>query len=351
MENRMTEMRMEPLVGPTVWQAADLTRRDEWHHVFTREELDDIDQALRHAMSSGKPTIELTQQDFPLKLVSRAIPDWMEILNHGAGLLNLQGIDRERYTDEEMSTIHWGIGAHIGSGVSQNAAGDLLSHIRDVGASAQDRNVRLYKTSAELGFHSDGSDIVALICLQQSPWGGSNKIVSCGAVYNEILQRRPDLVPLLYETFYWDNHNQNSEGQSPYFKLPICSYDGGLFRFFYVGWYIRNAQRFPEVPRLTAEQVQLLDLIDLIAYDPAFHVAFRQNPGDINYIKNSAVLHMRTAFEDYPEPERKRHLVRMWLTAHGRWADGDEMVQGGIPVKAGVVSDAEDIALSDSTVD
>jgi hypothetical protein len=70
----------------------------------------------------------------------------------------------------------------------------------------------------------------------------------------------------------------------------------------------------------------------------------RLEPGEINYLKNNAVLHARTEFVDFDEPERKRHLVRLWLTAHGDWADGDAFVQQGIPKKAGVVSDAEAIA-------
>jgi hypothetical protein len=66
--------------------------------------------------------------------------------------------------------------------------------------------------------------------------------------------------------------------------------------------------------------------------------------GEINYLKNNAVLHARSEFVDFDQPERKRHLLRLWLTARGEWADGDAFVQQGIPVKAGVVSDADDIA-------
>ncbi len=344
----MTEIRLDKLAGEFVWKASDLVRREEWHHVFTDAELLDIDGALKRAKATGKNLTEVTQEDFPLSILSDSVASWMEILNHGSGLLNLQGIPVEKYSDDDMSIIHWGIGIYIGTGVSQNAAGDLLSHIRDIGANAHDRDIRLYKTNAELGFHSDGSDIVALMCLKQSPWGGSNRIVSCAAIYNAIIEKRPDLIPLLYQPFYWDNHNQQSDGQDPYFEMPICSYKDGLFRFFYIGWYIRNAQRFATVPRLSADQVQLLNLIDEISYDPDFYVEFRQSPGDINYLKNASVLHMRTSFEDYPEPERKRHLVRMWLTAHGHWADSNEFLQRGVPAKTGVMSDAVNIAVSDA---
>jgi hypothetical protein len=151
-------------------------------------------------------------------------------------------------------------------------------------------------------------------------------------------------MPLLYEPFYWDRNDEQSAGEDPFFQLPICRYEDGHLTFFYIPWYIRKAQRHPQVPRLTPERTELLDLIDEIAEDPAFHVEMRLEPGEINYLKNNAVLHARTEYEDFDEPERKRHLVRLWLTAHDEWADGDAFVQQGIPVKQGVVSDADDIA-------
>jgi SAM-dependent methyltransferase len=101
------------------------------------------------------------------------------------------------------------------------------------------------------------------------------------------------------------------------------------------------------VPRLAPQQHELLDLIDAIAADPAFHLEMRLEPGEINYLKNNAVLHARTEFVDFDEPERKRHMVRLWLTAD--FADGEAFVQQGIPKKAGVRSDAEEIARADST--
>ena len=35
--------------------------------------------------------------------------------------------------------------------------------------------------------------------------------------------------------------------------------------------------------------------------------------GDIQLLCNHAILHSRTAYEDYEEPEKRRHLLRLWL--------------------------------------
>jgi hypothetical protein len=277
----------------------------------------------------------------------------MEALQNGRGFINVKGIPVSEHSDEDIGLIHWGLGLHMGTAVSQNAAGDVLGHVRDTGADPNDTSVRLYKTRVDLGFHSDGSDLVALLCIRQGQSGGENRLVSTTALYNEILRRRPGLIPLLYEPFYWDRNDEQALGEDPFFQLPICRYHEGKLTFFYIPWYIRKAQRHPQVPRLTPEQTELLDLIDEIAEDPAFHVEMRLEPGEINYLKNNAVLHARTEFKDFEEPERKRHLVRLWLTAHDEGADGDTFVQQGIPAKTGVVSDADEfanIAIADEKV-
>ena len=50
---------------------------------------------------------------------------------------------------------------------------------------------------------------------------------------------------------------------------------------------------------------------------------------DIQLLKNSVILHKRTAYEDWEEPERKRHLLRLWLAAPD-FDDGDEQLRRGI---------------------
>jgi hypothetical protein len=340
----MSEIRREPLKTPATWHGPELQGSDDWLHQLTSDEVADLEGALAVARATGKPMTELTRDDFPLPILAPAVGGWLETLQHGRGFLNVKGVPVDRYDDEDAALLQWGLGLHLGTAVSQNAAGDVLGHVRDTGADPRDTSVRLYKTRVELGFHSDGSDLVGLMCIRQGRSGGENRLVSTTALYNEILRRRPELVALLYEPFHWDRNDEQAEGEPPTFQLPICRFADGRLTFFYIPWYIRKAQRHTHVPRLTAQQHELLDLIDAIAADPAFSVEMRLEPGEINYLKNNAVLHARTEYQDFDEPERKRHMVRLWLTAHGDWADGDTFVQQGIPQKAGVVSDAEDIA-------
>ena len=341
----MTSICTETLDTPATWRGPEFVDRDAWTHSLSGAELRDLESACAFASRSGKPRDELERDDFPLPILAPTIADWLDALQNGRGFVNVRGLP----IDPALAELAlWGIGRHLGSAVSQNAAGDLLGHVRDTGADPADTSVRLYKTRVELGFHSDGSDLVALMCLRQGRSGGENRFVSTTAVYNEILRRREDLVPLLYEPFHWDRNDEQSDGQPPSFELPICRFADGHLGFFYIPWYIRKAQRHPHVPRLTRDQHALLDLIDAIAADPAFHLTMRLEPGEINFLKNNAALHARTEFVDHDSPERKRHLLRLWLTARGDGSDGDAFVQQGIPVKSGTTSDSDAIASADT---
>jgi len=258
---------------------------------------------------------------------------WVQALNAGRGFVLLRGFPVSELSAEATELAYVGLGLQLGQPVGQDAKASLLTHVRDEGIARTDPSVRLYRTRQRQDFHTDGSDIVGLLCLHKARSGGESRIASSYAVYNEILTRRPDLAEVLYAPMYWDRNNEQSAGEDPYFAMPVFNDIGGMPRVFFVGWYIRDAQRHPRAPRLTAEQLEALDIIETIANDPEFYVEMRFEPGDIQLISNAKILHSREAYEDFPEPERRRHLLRLWLTAHD-FASVDEVLRGGIPQQA-----------------
>ena len=147
--------------------------------------------------------------------------------------------------------------------------------------------VRLYRTRERQDFHTDGADIIGLLCLHAARSGGESRLASSYAVYNEILRRRPDLLEVLYEPMWWDRNGEESPGDDPAFPMPVLNDVDGQPRVFYIGWYIRDAQRHPQVPRLTGPQLEALDLIETIANDPAFHVEMDFRPGDVQLLNNA----------------------------------------------------------------
>ncbi len=338
----MTQVVTQPIDSPAVWVGGELADSADWIHHLTVEEIADIDSALGVAVASGRPLTDLRPEDFPLGVALGPLVDsWHADLDRGRGFALIRGVPVDRYTDEEAELLFWGLGLHLGTPTSQNAAGDLLGHIRDTGADPDDPSVRLYKTRERLGFHSDGADIIALLCLGTAREGGESLLVSAPAVFNEVQRRRPDLVPLLFEQYPFDRNEEDREGEDPYFLFPICRVENGELSTFFIGWYIRDSQRHDSAPRLTPDQRELLDLIDEIAEDPHLHLSMALRRGDIQLAKNSVLLHSRNEFVDHDEPENKRHLLRLWLAATHGFDDASDVLNFGIPEKEGVVADAD----------
>lgn len=318
-----------PVESPAAWFGSDQRSRTDWIYTLSEDENAELDAVIRAHCARRESLQEVVASEYPLPRLAPAIRGWMRELDDGRGFILVRGFPVEKYSEGDAAFAYWLIGLHMGRPVAQNRHGDILGHVRDDGADPNKFGIRLYRTRVKLDFHTDGADIIGLMCLRSAKSGGVSRIASSVSVFNEVMRRRPDLVPVLFEDFYWDREADARPGEPPYFKFPICRYDQDRLGVLYIGWYIRNAQRFADVPRLTAAQREVLDLIDSIANEPAFHVDMDFKPGDMQFLKNAVILHARTEYEDWGEPERKRHLLRLWLTNVG-FKDGDVQLRQGM---------------------
>jgi hypothetical protein len=153
--------------------------------------------------------------------------------------------------------------------------------------------------------------------LKAAKSGGLSSLVSSTTIFNEMRRRRPDLLRVLLEPIETDRRGEVPEGCKPYFTIPVFNYHEGLVSAIYQRQYIESARRFPGVPPFTPLQLEALDLLDQLANDPKLNLMMELQPGDIQLVHNHTILHDRTAFEDYAERERKRHLLRLWLAPPG----------------------------------
>jgi hypothetical protein len=259
----------------------------------------------------------ITASDVPLPTLG---PRWRGILEevmNGRGFVLIKGLPIERWTRREAAVAFLIIGVHLGNLRMQNAEGHLLGHVRDLGRSSDDPNTRIYQTRERQTFHTDSCDVVGLMCLQQAKSGGLSSLVSSTTIFNEMRRRRPDLLNVLLQPIETDRRGEVPEVSKPYFNIPVFNYYDGLVSAIYQRQYIESARRFPGVAPLTSLQLEALDLFDELANDPKLNLMMELEPGDIQLVHNHTILHDRTAFEDYPEPERKRHLLRLWLAPPG----------------------------------
>jgi len=186
--------------------------------------------------------------------------------------------------------------------------------VKDLGLSSSDPTVRVHHTTARQTFHSDSCDVVGLLCLQSAKSGGISALVSTGAIYNELLKSDPECAAELLRPFPTDKRYQKVlDGTLPYYDMPVYNYYKGFLSTIYQRQYIDSAQRFPETPRLTPLQIAALDKFDSLADDPRLNFSMMLLPGDMQFVHNHTLLHDRTAFTDSDEPNKKRHLLRIWI--------------------------------------
>jgi Taurine catabolism dioxygenase TauD, TfdA family len=307
-------MHYEPVSGKAVWYGRELAQRDDWIRHFSAAELAEIAAAVHAFQKTGRALHAVSRDAFPLPTLGPVLREILKELLEGRGFVLLRGLPVERMTREEHAIAYLGLGSWLGSFRSQNAKGHLLGHVKDLGLDIRDPRVRYYQTNRGLEYHTDSVDVVGLLCLNAAKSGGESYLASSMTVYNEVLARRPDLLPALFEPFPTDRRGEVPEGMQPWFDIPVFNWHAGRLSCIYVRQYIESAQRnFPEARRLTRAQREAMDLVDELCNDPAIHLSMDFRPGDIQLLHNHQILHSRADFENWPEPERHRHLLRLWL--------------------------------------
>ena len=298
---------------PSAWQGRQLRDARDWIVQLDARDNDELQAALAFAKARGAQIPRLGAADFPLPNLAPKLAAMVDELLDGRGFTLIKGFDIRRHPIEDAALIYWGLGAHMGAGRAQNAQGDLLGHVTDLGLDISNPNARGYQTRLTLPFHNDAQDVVGLMCVHPARSGGLSRIVSSTAIHNEVLQRRPDLIDVVYGDFFLDRRGEAPAGKLPYYRGAFFEWAGDRLFCRYNRTYIESAQRFPEVPRLTDRQIEALDLIDGLCRDPDMHLDMELEAGDMQSICNYTTLHSRTAYEDWPDRERRRYLLRLWL--------------------------------------
>lgn len=321
--------------SPTPWRGETLqAQSEEWLYQLSGAEIATIVTAAQSAVERGCPLSELAREDYPMTGLEAALTDWRDRIDHGHGMVLIRGLPVRSIGREVAAAAYWLIGLQLGQPTAQNPLGELLVDIRDTGAPPSDHNVRLYKTRAELAFHTDGADIIGLLCLRGAKAGGVSRICSSVEVYNQVVARRPELAPLMEQQFHHHAHGQLGPDGPKTFRYPIVSREGGIFRMMLLTWYIRNAaEDFPEIAALSDEEESLLDLLEWLPFEPGIALDMNFQEGDMQFLKNSVVLHARTDYEDWDSAEEKRHLLRLWLNVP-EFADGDDRLRHGFAQEA-----------------
>lgn len=298
------------------WTAAQATEDRSWTLQLTPLQVAGFKQALEHAQQANKPMLEMTAADFPLPDTCREVLCEAISLTQGRwGFSLTKGFPVHEWTEAQTRLAYWGMGLHMGVARPQNMAGEFLSDVRNAGGEYYGKNGRGYNTNAGLDFHVDSGDVVGLMCRRTAKTGGQSKIVSTRAIYQAVADRFPEVLPTLHEPIYFSWQGAMSVADAPYYPCPVAGFERGYFVFRFNLKNILAAQRdFEEVPRLTEAQKRMIEVLESLFPDPEFCYSMDLEAGDMQLVNNYTVIHSRTAFEDFDEPDRRRHLIRLWLS-------------------------------------
>ncbi len=330
MSTTETEMKLRGLTPPVHfdaielethgdWRTSDVGDRDDWTLRLTDEHHGELRAALAHARSVTDEVLDVTAADFPLPTLSPMLRGLVEELVNGRGFARISALDVERHGADDASWMYWGIGMHLGAPWPQNAKGHLLGDVRDQGKAPDDPTARGNEIGGHpLGFHSDGSDLVGLMCLDAGVSGGESLVANALGAYNELVRTRPELACVLFEPLPYDFRGEQRDGARPFYEVPPFTRHTGPSgdRLFvrYIRPYIQASQRHADAPRLTPLQIEAMDAYDALVNDPDNRVEMALRPGDIQFVNNYHVLHGRRRYVDDAAAGKVRWLKRLWLS-------------------------------------
>jgi hypothetical protein len=344
---------LQPLAGRANWYGKDLHQSGAWIRTLNDTHLAEIDIALAGARRA--PMFGFGRDEFPLATTAALLAEISDELENGLGAVRLRGLPVERYSDDDIRRIFWGLGCHLGIPLYQNARGEVMGEVRDELKLAEKTYAptepgRIVSSRARarstgpLRWHTDRCDVIALLCVRNAKAGGISKLTSIVTIYNEILRRRPDLLELLCQD-YWRARpvDEDGPGVQRAFALPVFGVQDGKLSCQYSRTYVEQAQEFADVPRLAAAQNEALDLLAEIAEEVCLYAPFV--PGDMQLLNNHVVFHGRTAYEDDTASHQERLLFRLWLSMPNsrRLPHGFEVLWGSVEpgaIRGGVVQPA-----------
>jgi hypothetical protein len=304
---------------PSAWKGSEYRdREDLWKYTLSGAEaaelLDAVRRCVRQQGGEGQEVTGITREQFTLPGLGPTIGAWAREINDGRGFLLVSGLPASEMSDTELRAAFWGIGLYLGSPVSQNSYGDMFGDVYDQGVKMGTGRVRGYRTNQRLRFHTDRCDIVGLLCVRPARTGGLSSIASSTRVYYEILRHHPEYIAPLMKGYI--HANMEEGGHLATRRVPVYSVHEGVVSCRILRNTIENARQMGYATYDDLETRALACMDDMVS-DPDFRLDMMLERGDMQFINNYTTLHARTEFEDYPEPEKRRHMVRLWLRSFG----------------------------------
>ncbi len=304
----MDTMLTTPITDKCAWKGKDIADKNDWIVRLDQHLISVLDSALKSIQAKNLQAPNFEKSDVPIDDAAflTLVEEVSEELENGYGFVVIKGLDVSVYNEQDLTDIYYILGLYLGTPVIQNKERQLLGFVENVG-DANDKQTRVYQTNENLPFHADLSDVVGLLSIRKAMEGGESSLVSFSAVYNTILEEYPEYLAYYYHPAYLNHLGKDGPALTPMF-----SYWDGKLACRYLRKYIETGHEIMNIP-MSRVQIDALDIFDEISHRPEYRLDMMLEPGDIQLCNNYVVMHSRQSFEDYPEKDRRRKLVRLWL--------------------------------------
>ena len=302
-----------PIDHPGAWKVADFKTPADYTIELSAIHLRDIERAMRQIKAAGLGLDDLQREHFDFPSLLPVIDEIRHEIEDGRGFVVLRRLPVEDYSKDKIGMIFWGLGTHLGRGLSQSVLGDRLGHVKDF--SREDPLARAYRNKQELSPHTDSCDLVGLACLCNAQSGGVSRLTSALTVHNVMLEEYPEALERLYRGYVFHRRGEEKPGDLPHtpYRVPVYSNTEGKVSARYARTYVEAGEAATGRPMGEAE-LAVLDHFEEVTTRPELMLEFTLQPGEIYFINNYTILHARTAFDDGDaEEDRRRHLLRLWL--------------------------------------
>lgn len=305
--------------GRKGWFGPDMSRDASWIYQFSPSEIVELDAAIRVFRASGRKLEDMSREDFPLPGLKAKLDAWLDEMRNGRGFVVLRGLPVKNYSDADAGAMFYGLGLYLGLPLRQNPKGDVLGDVYDQGRAFGQIDVRGSQSNAFLPFHTDGCELIGLLCLRPAKSGGLSSISNAVEIYREIERSHPEFIEPLTRGYYYIRREAALTDRPISEKLiPVYGDADGVVSCRFVPTQIEAALQ-SIAPALTSLERAALDEVVRLSHEDRFRVDMDLQQGDIQLINNYTVFHSRTEYEDFPEPERKRHMLRLWLAFEEGW--------------------------------
>ena len=303
---------IKPINGPNVWRGIDCKNTDLWTHRLSPGVMSEISAIVHEAQSKGRNQYDFRFELYEIPRLRKELKVILNDLAEGPGFSLIRGINIDTKNCETLKLTLQVIGHHMGLVGPQENHPRSIGEVRDV---RPEIRTHYYHGGGPLPMHMDPIDAVGLFCIRAAKQGGESRIVSSAAVHNEILKSRPDLLNLLYRGFKHRRRKERSNSGSSIteFYCPIFAKIGGKFVCNYIPRPIRWAVDDGLVNLSKAEE-EALSLLDITAACENLCLHMDMQPGDLQFLNNRFIMHGRSDYVDFEELEKRRFMLRLWLT-------------------------------------